>query len=423
MQRSAAKPRVGKGAPHGNGGVNQFWKVLPAGARPLPGVAEQVLAEARGDLIALRRHIHAHPELSGQEFETANLVERELKALGLEPRLLPRGNGVLCDIGAPARDRVALRADLDALALSDVKHVPYQSRVAGACHACGHDVHTTILLGTARVLAELEALGELPKPVRLIFQPAEEVMPSGAPEVIEAGGLDGVATIFALHCFPHLEVGHVGVRQGALTAAADFVEITLTGAGGHTARPHLTGDLVNAMGRVATDLPAQLSRRIDTRANPTMVFGAAHAGDAANAIPMAGVLRGTMRVTSQEIWRQLPELVPATVHDILAGSGVQATVDYRSGVPPVINDPDATARVSRAAAESLGAPAVHEAEASMGGEDFSFYTQQVPGSMFRLGVARPGTAQTAADIHQPAFDVDERAIACGVRVFSRVVLS
>jgi amidohydrolase len=422
MQRSAATPRGGKAAPPAGGGVNQFWKALPAGAQALPWTAEQVLAAARGDLIALRRHIHAHPELSGQEFETANLVERELKALGLEPRRLPRGNGVLCDLGAGPGDRLAIRADMDALALSDVKDVPYRSRVAGACHACGHDVHTTILLGTARVLAELEALGELPRPVRLIFQPAEEIMPSGAPEVIEAGGLDGVSSIFALHCYPHLEVGHVGVRHGALTAAADFVEITLTGAGGHTARPHLTGDLVNAMGRVATDLPALLSRRIDARANPTMVFGAAHAGDAANAIPMAGVLRGTMRVTSVDVWRQLPELVPATVHDILAGSGVQAQVDYRSGVPPVINDPDATARVSQAAVAVLNAQSVHEAEASMGGEDFSFYTRQVPGSMFRLGVAKPGTAETSADIHQPAFDVDERAIACGVRVFTRIVL-
>jgi amidohydrolase len=418
MQRPAGTPRAN--------GVNQYWKTLPDGARLLPRAAEEVLAGARTELIALRRHLHMHPELSGQEFETANLVERELKALGLESRRLPRGNGVICDLG-PRRghggDIIAIRADLDALGLQDAKDVPYRSLVDGACHACGHDVHTTVLLGTARVLAELDARRELHRPVRLIFQPAEEAMPSGAPEVIDAGGLDGVAEIYGLHCYPHLEVGRIGVRHGALTAAADFVEIRLSGRGGHTARPHLTGDLVYAMGRVATDLPAQLGRRLDPRANATMVFGSAHAGDAHNAIPQSGVLRGTMRVTDLDVWRRLPQIVPATVKDLLAGSQVEAEIDYRVGVPPVINDREATDRVARAAAEALGDRAVGEAEASMGGEDFAFYTQLVPGSMFRLGVARPGTAATAGDIHTPAFDADERAIAVGIRVFTRTVLN
>ena len=184
--------------------------------------------------------------------------------------------------------------------------------------------------------------------------------------------------------------------------------------------PHLRFDFLPAeRGFLRADIRDPKSRNISLNVDGTLK-GAA--GDAANAIPMAGVLRGTMRVTSLDVWRQLPELVPATVQDILAGSsGVQAEVDYRSGVPPVINDPDATAHVSQAASAVLGVRSIHEAEASMGGEDFSFYAQQVPGSMFRLGVAKPGTAQTAADIHQPAFDVDERAIACGIRVFTRIV--
>ena len=406
--------------PRGNGST-LFWKA-PSAAESLPEPAEEVLAKARPELIALRRQIHMHPELSGQEFETASLVAQELKGIGLEPRLLPRGNGVICDVG-DGPETIALRADIDALGLQDAKDVPYKSRVDGVCHACGHDVHTTILVGTARVLAELDARGELPHRVRLIFQPAEEVVPSGAPEVIATGALDGVSSIFALHCFPYLPVGRAAIRTGPLTAAADFVEIRLSGSGGHTARPHLTGDLVHAMGRIVTDLPALLGRRIDARANATMVFGSAHAGDAHNAIPMTGVLRGTMRVTSHEVWHRLPELVPATIRDILNGTGVDADIDYRKGLAPVVNDRDATMRVTRAATAVLGDGSVDEAEMSMGGEDFSFYTDLVPGAMFRLGVGKLGAVDIdVADIHQPTFDVDERSIACGIRVFTRLVL-
>jgi amidohydrolase len=401
-------------------GAGQAHPHLPPGAQPLPGPLEESLATRGPELIAVRRHLHAHPELSHQEFQTAALVARELSGLGLPVRFLPRRNGVICDIGEGDRV-VALRADLDALPIHDVKDVDYRSTVPGVAHACGHDVHTTVLLGTGMLLAQLAAAGELPGRVRLLFQPAEETTPSGAPEVITAGGLKDVAAIFALHCAPRLPVGTVGVRSGPFTAATDKVEIRLSGPGGHTARPHLTVDLVHALGRVVVDVPALLARRSDPRAGISMVFGAAQAGEAANAIPSTAVARATVRVLNRQVWQETPELVTRLIQDVLAGTGADVDVDYQRGVPPVINDHRATAVIEAAAATALGANRITEAEISMGGEDFSFYLEQVPGAMIRLGTGIAGAEPM--DIHQASFDVDERAIEYGVRVMTHTALA
>jgi amidohydrolase len=398
-----------------------FWIEAPQGVDPLPGQLDRWLASRGAELVAVRRHIHAHPELSGQEFATAALIARELTLAGLKPRLMTKGNGVICDVGRGDRV-VALRADLDALPLPDTKDVPYRSTVDNVCHACGHDVHTTVLLGAGLALAQLDAKGELPGRVRLIFQPSEEHIPSGAPEVIAEGGLKDVGAIFAMHCFPQLPVGLVAVRSGPLTAATDVVEVRLTGRGGHTARPHLTGDLVHALGRVVVDVPTLLSRRMDPRCAVSMVFGALRAGEAANTIPTEGFVRGTVRVLSRDAWRELPDLITQLVRDVVAGTDVTAQVTYLRGVPPVINDRVATAVMAGAAAAALGPDRVVEAEVSMGGEDFAFYVDQVPGTMIRLGVGVPGSEQKV-DIHQSSFDVDERAIGYGVRVFVHTALA
>lgn len=397
------------------------WPDTPPGADALPGQLDRWLAAHGAELVAIRRHIHAHPELSHQEFQTAALVAEKLTAAGLSPRLLPKGNGVICDIGR-GDQVVAFRADLDALPMSDPKDVPYRSTVPGACHACGHDVHTTVVLGTGLALAQLAARGELPGRVRLIFQPAEETVPSGAPEVIEAGGLKDVSAIFGLHCAPLLPCGLVGVRSGPFTAAADMLEVRLAGRGGHTARPHLTADLVHALGRVIVDTPALLARRVDPRAGVSLVFGAVRGGEAPNAIPTDGLVRGTVRVLNRDAWRELPELVPAVIRDVLAGSGTAVDVSYVRGVPPVINDRQATAIIAGAAGAALGADHVVEADVSMGGEDFAFYLEHVPGAMIRLGTGRPGSTDRF-DIHQAAFDVDERAIGHGVRVMVHTALA
>ncbi|ROP31919.1 amidohydrolase [Couchioplanes caeruleus] len=393
----------------------------PPGAEPLPGQLDRWLASRGAELVAIRRHIHAHPEPSNAEFETAALIARELAVAGLSPQLLPKGNGVICDIGQGDRV-IAFRADLDALPLQDTKDVPYRSTVEKVAHACGHDVHTTVLLGLGLALAQLNEHGELPGRVRLIFQPAEEFVPSGAPEVIEAGALKDVAAIFALHCYPQLPAGLVGVRSGPFTAAADTIRVRLTGPGGHTARPHLTADLVHALGRVIVDVPALLDRRVDPRAGVSMVWGAVKAGQAFNAIPGEGEVLGTVRILNREAWREAPELITKLIHDVVAATGAEAEVTYNRGVPPVINDRMAAAVIAGAAGAALGADRVVEAEISMGGEDFAFYLENVPGAMIRLGTGTPG-AEAKYDLHQSNFDVDERCIGYGVRVMVHTALA
>ena len=397
-----------------------FAGPLP-GADPLPGQLDRWLASRGAELVAIRRHIHAHPEPSHSEFETAALVARELAVAGLSPQLLPKGNGVICDIGEGERV-VAFRADLDALPLQDSKDVPYRSTVANVAHACGHDVHTTVLLGLGLALAQLDERGELGGRVRLIFQPAEETIPSGAPEVIAAGALNDVAAIYALHCYPQLPAGLVGVRSGPFTAATDTVAVTLSGPGGHTARPHLTADLVHALGRVIVDVPSLLDRRVDPRAGVSMVWGAVHAGQAFNAIPGEGQAKGTVRILNREAWRSAPDLITKLIREVVAPTGAEAEVRYTRGVPPVINDRMAAAVIAGAAGAALGADRVVEAEISMGGEDFAFYLENVPGAMIRLGTGTPG-AETTHDLHQASFDVDERCIAYGVRVLVHTALA
>ncbi|WP_203912945.1 amidohydrolase [Rhizocola hellebori] len=387
----------------------------------LPGQLDRWLAARHDDLVGVRRHIHMHPELSHHEFETAAYVARLLTAAGLRPKLIQRGNGVTCDIGKGDRV-VALRADMDALPLLDVKNVPYRSTVDGVTHACGHDVHTTVLLGVGMALAQLDELGELPGRVRLIFQPAEESINSGALQMIDAGALKDVVAIYALHCAPQFPVGLVGVRSGPFTAACDSVEVRLTGRGGHTARPHLTADLVHALGRVVTEVPALLGRRVDARAGMSMVFGAIHAGEAFNAIPNEGVAKATLRVLSREAWREAPELVEQLIKDVVAATGATVDVRYTRGFPPVINDRMASAVIAGAAGAALGADRVVEAEVSMGGEDFAFYLEHVPGAMIRLGTGIPGI-DVKMDIHQANFDVDERCLGYGIRTMVHTALA
>jgi amidohydrolase len=278
------------------------------------------------------------------------------------------------------------------------------------------------MLGVGLALAQLAERDELPGRVRLLFQPAEECIPSGAPEIITAGGLKDMAAVFALHCAPQLPLGLVGVRSGPFTAAADTVEVRLTGRGGHTARPHLTADLVHALGRVIVDVPALLDRRVDPRAGVSMVWGTVHAGEAYNAIPGEGSVKGTLRVLNRDAWREAPDLITRLVRDVVAGTGANVEVTYTRGVPPVINDRMASAVIAGAAGAALGADQVVEAEISMGGEDFSFYLEQVPGAMIRLGTQAPGS-DGQLDIHQSGFDVDERAIGYGVRVMVHTALA
>jgi len=360
------------------------------------------------DVVAVRRDLHAHPEIAYAETRTTTVISEWLTSFGLTPTVLPGGTGVLCDIGEDG-PLIALRADIDALPLSDEKAVAYRSTVDGMCHGCGHDAHTAILLGAAQALAAENPPGR----VRLIFQPAEETVPGGATVAVAAGALDGVAQIFALHCDPRLPIGKVGVRIGAVTAACDGIEVVLRGTGGHTARPHLTQDVVYALGRVVTELPGLLSRRVDPRAAMSVGWGAIEAGRASNAIPRTGRLRGTLRVFGHEAWNTAGPLVTSLIEQIVAPCGVVAETTYTRGLPPVVNAAAAVA-VQRAAVRSaLGREALTDTEQSMGGEDFAWYLEAVPGAMARLGVRAPDA--DAFDLHQGTFDIDEQALDVGVR--------
>ncbi len=380
----------------------------------LTGVSS-VLAQAQSwlsthpdSLSRWRRTLHAHPEVAYTEHQTTSLIMRVLQEAGLSPKRLALGTGVVCDIG-PGPSYVALRADIDALPLPDSKAVPYASQVPGVCHACGHDAHTAILLGVASVLSDL---AELPRSVRLIFQPAEERMPGGAMAVVDEGWLDGVEEIFALHCDPKLDAGQVGLRAGAITAAFDQLEVALSGPGGHTARPQLTADLVYALGSVITQLPGLLARRVDPRSALSLVWGAVQAGSAANAIPQDGVVRGTVRMLDGDLWDTVEPTITDLVRQIVAPTGASVEVTYTRGVPAVMNNAALVAVQTRAALAALGAAGVADTVQSMGGEDFAWYLRTVPGSMARLGVRHAGTE--GGDLHQPSFDIDESALPVGV---------
>lgn len=383
------------------------------------GLPEDLAAHVKAyedELVALRRDLHMHPELSWAEVRTTRVLRERLEAAGLRPEVLPGGTGLLCDIGSNG-PLIGLRADLDALPIPDAKDVAYASTVSGVCHACGHDVHTAVVLGAGLVLADLHRDGLLPGRVRLVFQPAEESSRSGARAVVDSGGADGMARIFALHCSPRYEVGEIGLRVGPITGSADMLRVRLTGAGGHTARPHLTGDLVYALGTLITQLPAALSRRVDPRASLSLVWGRVDAGKAANAIPQAGEVQGTIRCLDSTVWHGTPSLVEELVHAIVAPYDVRAEVTYSRNVPPVVNEPGSVAVLEAAARATEGPDALVSAEQSLGGEDFAWYLDAVPGALARLGVGSPEMPESARlDLHQGHFDVDERAIPVGVRV-------
>jgi amidohydrolase len=371
-------------------------------------------------LVDFRRDLHAHPELGRQERRTTERISAELRTVGLSPRVLPVGTGLICDIGV-GPPTIGFRADIDALPISDAKTVDYRSKIDGVCHACGHDVHTTVVLGAGLLLAQEARAGRLRRDVRLIFQPAEELMPGGALDVITAGGLDGLERLFAVHCDPSIEVGQIGLRVGAVTSATDHVAIRLVGSGGHTARPQLTGDLVTALGDILTSVPAILARRVDPRAGVNLVWGEVHAGTAANVIPRSGIALGTLRMLDRNVWETVPALLADIAQGVAAPYGIDVDIDHVRGVPPVVNDGTAIAELDAAASSWVDRGSVCSTEQSLGGEDFGWMLERVPGALARLGVRKPGTP-IAGDLHQAGFDVDEDCIDVGVRLLAGAVL-
>lgn len=373
-------------------------------------------------LLSWRRQIHQHPEVSWEEHRTTDLVVGVLEQAGARVRRLP-GTGALVEIGDPdPQVRIGLRADLDALPVDELTGLPYASQVPGACHACGHDVHTVAVLGAGLALLELEEeLLARRAAVRLIFQPAEETHPGGALRVMEHGGLEGLDRMLAVHCDPSVDVGEVGLRVGPITAASDMIHVTLTGRGGHTSRPHLTQDLTFALAKVVTEVPAALTRRLDPRAAAVLVWGVVRSGSAPNVIPSKGEAMGTLRMLDAETWEHVGPVVTEVVESVVAPYGVTPTITYTRGVPPVDNDNASVVALSRAAMMLLGAGAVQPTKQSMGGEDLGWYLQEIPGAMARLGTRTPGGP--TFELHQGDLVVDEESVLVAARLLASAVFT
>ena len=378
----------------------------------MPDLTKRVAAHARAlapDAVRMRRDLHRHPEIAWTERRTTYRIAEALKEHGLQPRVRPDGIGLTVEIGSE-RPVVGFRADIDALPIQEETGAPYRSQVDGLMHACGHDAHAAIGVGIAGALA---ALDDLPGTARIIFQPAEEDIPSGAARLVEEGAHHGLDAIFAYHVDPSIPAGNVGLRVGPITSAADKIHLRLSGPGGHTSRPDRTVDLVNVAARVVTDLPVRLAEELGPDRHLTLVFGRISGGGAANAIPSVVEISGTARVREVDVWRDLPDLIERYLKDIATSYGAGVELDYRRGSPPVDNNGSVIEVIRQAATDVLGLEGIRPTPQSMGSEDFSWFLEDVPGALVRLGV---GKNDHPVDVHSPTFDLDEAAIEHGIAV-------
>lgn len=384
-----------------------------------------VITEIAPKMVALRRHLHMNPELSGEEHATSLHLYQLLGDAGFEVRMGPDGRGVIADLhgGQAAADGwLALRADLDALRIHDTKSVEYRSRCEGVMHACGHDGHTAIAWAALQAVQQLRQAGRLPWAlhVRGVFQPAEETC-QGAQEMIDAGALEQVISILAVHVDPARDVGHIGLRAGVLTANCDEMTIRIQGRGGHAARPHEASDPIAAAAQLINSLYLNVPRATDSQDAVVITIGQIQAGDNANVIPEEVTLRGTIRTLDRIIRQQTMDHIRRMASGL--GQTTQTTIEVHYGVGSgsVVNDRHLIDVARMAAAEVVGASGIDEIpRASMGSEDFSFYLNHVPGAMLRLGCRSDSTGGAA--LHTPNFDLDERALSIGAKVLARALI-
>lgn len=365
------------------------------------------------EYIAIRRHLHAHPELSYQEYETAAFVQKKLAELGI-PFTTMAGTGVIGIVEGknPHKKIIALRADMDALPITEENDVPYQSKKQGVMHACGHDVHTTCLLGAAKILAQLK--DEWEGTVKLIFQPGEEKNPGGASLLIKEGVLQNPtpAAIFGLHVHPGLQTGKVSFRAGKIMASADELYFTINGKGGHAASPHIAVDPILIASHLVIALQQIISRRKNPLDSSVLSITAINGGTTTNVIPGEVKLMGTFRAMD-EGWRfAAHDLIKNISNQLVASMGGELDLHIDIGYPNVYNNEQLTAAAKHNAIAYLGANNVEETEIRMGAEDFGYYTQKIPGCFYRLGVM--GDANNIRNVHTPVFDIDENAIETGM---------
>lgn len=379
------------------------------------------LQEVYPELVKFRRDLHMYPELSFHEVETPKKVADFLTNLGLEVKTGVGGSGVvgLLRGGKPGKT-VALRADFDALPIQDEKEVDYKSRVPGVMHACGHDIHTAGLLGVAQVLSEVR--DQLEGNVVFIHQFAEELAPGGAKPMIEDGCLDGVDVIYGAHVWSSEPIGTVGFVAGYAMAASDAFEIEIYGKGGHGASPHLTVDSLVVGSQLVLNLQQIVSRRVDPLKPAVVTVGSFASGQAFNVIPNTAKLVGTVRTFDEDVREMIEEAIGQIAKSTCEGAGATAKYLYKRGYPAVCNDPEETRRVEQLAQIMLGDEKVKRMAPIMGGEDFAYYLQEVPGTFFFVGGGNPQIGATYPH-HHPKFDVDERSMLITGKLFISAVLN
>jgi hippurate hydrolase len=375
------------------------------------------------ELIGIRQHLHANPELSYQEFKTSAFVQNELTKMGIRFEVKAT-TGILATIEGinPSAKVIALRADMDALPIQEENQVPYQSINKGIMHACGHDVHTTVLLGAARILNDLKA--EWEGTIKLLFQPGEERNPGGASYMIKEGVLDNPrpAGIVALHVHPGLDVGKLSFRKGRVMASADEIYITIRSKGGHAAAPHLTADTVLIASQLIVSLQQIISRNNSPISPSVLSICSIQGGNTTNVIPSEVKLMGTFRAMDER-WRyKAHELIRKQAIGLVESMGAEIDLHIDIGYPTVDNDPDFTEAAWQLANNYMGKQQVEETELRMGAEDFGYYTQVIPGCFFRLGV-RNESKGIIHQVHTPKFDIDESAIEIGAGMMAYLGIS
>lgn len=376
------------------------------------------------ELVANRRHLHANPELSYQEYKTSAFVQEQLKSMGIPFHAPVAGTGVVGKIEGrnPSKKVIALRADMDALPILEANEVPYKSTNEGVMHACGHDVHTTSLLGAARILNEVK--DQFEGTIRLIFQPAEEKEPGGASLMIKEGVLKNPepASIFGQHVMPLIPVGKVGFREGMYMASADEIYVTVTGKGGHGAMPEQNIDPVLITAHILVALQQIVSRVASPKTPSVLSFGKVIANGATNVIPNEVHLEGTFR-TMDEAWRaKAHQRMKKMAESIAEGMGGSCDFDIRKGYPFLVNEPKLTKQARAAAVEYLGEENVLNLDLWMAAEDFSYYSQEIDACFYRLGTRNDARGITSS-VHTPTFDIDEAALPIGAGLMAWIAIS
>ncbi len=374
------------------------------------------------EIQSIRHHIHANPELSFEEYKTAEFISGKLTEFGIEHQTGIAGTGIVGIIKGKNPDKkcIAVRADMDALPIHEANDVPYRSKNDGVMHACGHDVHSTCLLGVARILNDLKDDWE--GTVKLIFQPGEEKHPGGASLMIKDGVLENPKpeAIFGLHVYPHMPSGTVGFRSGQYMASTDEIYITIEGKSGHAALPHKAVDPIAIAAQVITGLQQVVSRKGNPIIPSVLTFGKIDAGFATNVIPDKLELWGTLRTMNEEWRAEAHQWIRDFTIKTCEAYGAKATVDIPPGYPSLFNDPEITPKAESWAKAFLGDDNVKTLDLRMAGEDFSFYTQHMPGCFFRIGTNKNDKEFTAS-VHNAHFDIDEESMKTGIGTMAWIV--